>query len=297
MATDSPLSTSALSKQLNIASKELFILMEKANWIIRENGAWLLTDLGIENGGKYQESKKFGRYIVWPQILISDLQKDKPESSVQDNKPLTSKVIGNNFNISANKINQIFSELGWISKAIKGWKATSQGLKLGATQSEDFRSGIPYVRWPESILSNKSFVETIEQLQGKVKEPSSLEETKKEFRDKFKANYRTTDGHQVRSKAEMLIDNWLYMAEIVHAYERKLPIEEDVYCDFYIPAGKVYIEYWGLEEQPKYLKRKEQKIEIYKKYGFNLIELKDHEVQNLDDHLPKLLLKYGVQAY
>ena len=48
------------------------------------------------------------------------------------------------------------------------------------------------------------------------------------------------------SKAEMLIDNWLYMAEIVHAYERKLPIEEDVYCDFYIPKGKVYIEYWGM---------------------------------------------------
>tara|TARA_R110000787_G_scaffold55239_2_gene127641 strand:- start:5078 stop:5230 length:153 start_codon:yes stop_codon:yes gene_type:complete len=36
----------------------------------------------------------------------------------------------------------------------------------------------------------------------------------------------------------MLIDNWLYMAETVHAYERKLPIEEDVYCDFYIPTRR-----------------------------------------------------------
>ena len=95
----------------------------------------------------------------------------------------------------------------------------------------------------------------------------------------------------------MLIDNWLYMAEIVHAYERKLPIEEDVYCDFYIPTGKVYIEYWGFENEPKYLKRKETKREIYEKYGFNLIELKDQHVQNLDDFLPKLLLKYGIQAY
>ncbi len=46
----------------------------------------------------------------------------------------------------------------------------------------------------------------------------------------------------------MLIDNWLYMfEEIVHAaMSRKLPVEEDVYCDFYIPTGKFYIEYWGL---------------------------------------------------
>jgi len=94
-----------------------------------------------------------------------------------------------------------------------------------------------------------------------------------------------------------LIDNWLYMAEIVHAYERKLPIEEEVYCDFYIPTGKVYIEYWGYENDQKYLARKKQKIELYKKYGFNLIELEDKDVQNLDDILPRLLLKHGVQAY
>jgi hypothetical protein len=83
------------------------------------------------------------------------------------------------------------------------------------------------------------------------------------------------------------------MAEIVHAYEKKLPIEEDVYSDFYIPTGKVYIEYWGYENDPKYLARKQKKIELYKKYGFNLIELQDKEVQDLDDVLPRLLLKYG----
>ena len=95
----------------------------------------------------------------------------------------------------------------------------------------------------------------------------------------------------------MLIDNWLYMAEIVHAYERKLPVEENVYSDFYIPTGKVYIEYWGYENDEKYLARKKAKQEIYQKYRFNLIELEDKEVQNLDDILPRLLLKFGVQAY
>ena len=36
----------------------------------------------------------------------------------------------------------------------------------------------------------------------------------------------------VRSKAEQIIDNWLYHKGIVHAYERRVPIEEEVYCDF-----------------------------------------------------------------
>ena len=94
-----------------------------------------------------------------------------------------------------------------------------------------------------------------------------------------------------------MIDNWLYMAEIVHAYERKLPIEENVFCDFYIPSGKVYIEYWGYDDDPKYLARKAKKLAVYEKYGFKLIELDDTDVQKLDDILPRLLLKYGVQAY
>lgn len=117
------------------------------------------------------------------------------------------------------------------------------------------------------------------------------------FREKFEAKHRAADGHYVRSRAEMLIGNWLYMSEIVHAYERKLPIEEDIYCDFYLPVGKVYIEFWGLENDEKYSERKRKKLEIYNKYGFNLIELGDFDLQNLDDILPKKLLKFGIQAY
>lgn len=154
------------------------------------------------------------------------------------------------------------------------------------------------MRWPEAITEIKSLVETVAQVKGQASEKRKSEASADDgFREKFEAKHRTTDGHFVRSKAEMLIDNWLYMAEIVHAYERKLPIEESVYSDFYIPTGKVYIEYWGFENNPKYLDRKKKKIELYEKYGFNLIQLEDKDVQNLDDILPRLLLKYGVQAY
>jgi hypothetical protein len=40
----------------------------------------------------------------------------------------------------------------------------------------------------------------------------------------------------VRSRGELVIDNSLYEYGLAHAYERKLPVEEDVYSDFYIPA-------------------------------------------------------------
>lgn len=96
----------------------------------------------------------------------------------------------------------------------------------------------------------------------------------------------------VRSKAEQLIDNWLYHKGIVHAYERRVPIEEEVYCDFFIPIGqKVWIEYWGSDEAG-YLRRKEIKKKFYAEHKKNLIELTDKDVANLDDIMPIKLRKY-----
>ena len=93
----------------------------------------------------------------------------------------------------------------------------------------------------------------------------------------------------------MLIDNFLYINGIVHAYERKLPIEEDVYCDFYIPSGngrpQVYIEFWGMDNDPKYSDRKQTKLEIYKKYEFPLIELTEPEINNLEEVLTRKLIQ------
>lgn len=209
---------------------------------------------------------------------------------------ITATAIGKHFDLSANKMNYVLSELGWIKKGLKGWVVTDQGLKLGAQQGEDSRSGIPYARWPETIYDVKALQDSIDNIKG-IDKPKNDSEKMDSFRYKFEATHRATDGHFVRSKAEMLIDNWLYMAEIVHAYERKLPIEEEMYCDFYIPTGKVYIEFWGYDNDEKYLARKQKKQAIYQKYNFNLIELTDQEVLNLDDVLPRMLLKFGVQAY
>lgn len=295
------ISTTALSKSLGISSKELFDKMAIQGLIEKVEGSWALTDKGKELGGETRESKQYGVYIVWPEtIKIKNSNDTVNEKGVS--KYITSTVVGKSFDLSAIKINHVFSELGWLKKGLKGWLVTEQGKKQGGMQAEDQTSGIPFARWPETIIQSKTLNETVSNFKGESKEDKPVAEQANSedsigFREKFAAKHRTTDGHFVRSKAEMLIDNWLYMAEIVHAYERKLPIEEDAYSDFYIPTGKVYIEYWGYENDQKYVARKKQKIELYKKYGFNLIELEDKEVQNLDDILPRMLLKYGVQAY
>lgn len=109
----------------------------------------------------------------------------------------------------------------------------------------------------------------------------------KDLRKNFEAAYRTEDWHYVRSKAEQIIDNWLYNRWIPHAYEKRVPIEQLVYSDFFIPIWKkVYIEYWWLEEDIKYKERKELKIKFYKENHKNLIELTDKDIENLDDIMP-----------
>ncbi len=135
----------------------------------------------------------------------------------------------------------------------------------------------------------------------KVLTPSNTSVTSNNFRHKYPATLRTQDGHFVRSKSEVIIDNWLYISGLVHSYEKKLPIDEDVISDFYIPSGNgrpqaVYIEYWGLENDPAYQNRMKQKIEIYKKYDFPLIELTDKDIENIDDVLPRKLLQHKIKV-
>ncbi len=180
---------------------------------------------------------------------------------------------------------------------------TPLGHGVGGEQREDNKSGVPFVLWPEPVTDNTLLKNTIDELKGNSKEAKefpveALSASKASgFREKLKPKLRTADGHYVRSRAEMLIDNWLYTSEIVHAYERRLPLEEEVYCDFYLPVGKVYVEFWGMEDNPKYQERKNKKIEIYNKYGLALIELNDKDISNLDDVLPKMLLKHGITTY
>ena len=218
----------------------------------------------------------------------------KRKSSSSGEGELNSSKIAEHFGIKAQRLNAILKELGWVERATKGWKPTDAGVEMKASQTEYRPTGVPFVKWPKSILENRILQEAVSDYKGNSS--SSASPSMSDFRQKFPANLRTMDGHMVRSRAEVLIDNYLYNAGLVHAYERKLPVEEDVYSDFYLPDKRIYIEYWGLENEPKYAARKETKQAIYSKYKdrFHLIELGNDEIANLDDHLPRLLLKFGI---
>ncbi|RCW52051.1 glycerol kinase [Paenibacillus prosopidis] len=290
------ISTTALARELGIQPKQLFQTLTDAGCIQREDEAWVLTNKGTELGGTTKSHPQHGTYIAWD----DNIKKFLSEQGGAE-KLISAVALGKHFNISKFRVNPILSELGMVQKSVKGWIVTKLGESLGGKQFEFEQTGIPYVSWESSILTNKRLLETFQSVQGVPAEEAKEEEKQQpsmiNFRDKFEAKHRAADGHYVRSRAEMLIDNWLYMSEIVHAYERRLPVEEEVYCDFYLPVGKVYIEFWGLENDGKYVERKKEKLKVYTKYGFNLIELVDSDIQNLDDLLPKKLLKFGIQAY
>ena len=298
---DKKLTASQIAREKQIPVKDVFQVLIDKGFAERLDGSWTLTDEGKNAGGEQKHSQKFGTFLVWPPEIFSDTDekdhKENEQTREDKDRLLNSTRVGKHFGMSPTNINRIFNEIGWIDKAVKGWKITPQGKKVGGQQREHHRSGVPYVVWPESILNHDALKQRTAEEKGED-EPSGEEDKKAQsFRDRFPASHRTADGHFVRSRAEMLIDNWLYMNELVHAYERKLPIEEEVYSDFYIPTGKVYIEFWGMENDPNYVDRKKRKIEIYRKYDLRLIELRDEDIANLDDILPRELLRFEIQTF
>ena len=78
-------------------------------------------------------------------------------------------IAGKHFGISANKINSILSELGWIRKDIgKGWQITEFGKRLGGIQSKYRTTGVPYVHWPENIVKNNILITSIGESRGDI---------------------------------------------------------------------------------------------------------------------------------
>lgn len=226
----------------------------------------------------------------------------KSQSSNSDREMISATKIGQEMGISGQKLNLLLNELGWTYKPRhgKGWAATKQGKRQGATARKVKTTGIPYLVWPEKIVRSTVLRRAVADFKGEALPKSQASGSSSEssdyddFRKKYPANYRCMDGHYVRSRAEVMIDNWLYTNGIAHAYERKLPIESDVYSDFYIKTGNVYIEFWGMESDAKYAKRKAKKQQEYAEHEFNLIELNDNDLNHLDDILPRKLLQYGI---
>jgi len=251
-----------------------------------------------------KEVTKEGHYMCWT-CFKKEQNGSSPKqesTSTSSDDMLSATKIGKEFDVSGQKLNLLLNELGWTYKPRhgKGWAATKQGKRQGAVARKVSTSGVPYLLWPSKIVRSKVLRRAISDFKGEplLNSPTTASSDTpsdyEDFRKKYPANYRCMDGHYVRSRAEAMVDNWLYTNGIAHAYERKLPIEEDVYSDFYIKSGNVYIEFWGMESDEKYAKRKAIKQQIYSANEFNLIELNDDDLNHIDDILPRKLLAFGI---
>jgi len=103
--------------------------------------------------------------------------------------------------------------------------------------------------------------------------------------------YKSDSGYIVKSRAELIIANWLFYRGIDFVYEKKTPAKERVISDFYLTQSDIYIEFWGLET-PQYLKRKNKKIKIYKKNRLKLIQMDDGSLRDLNAFFAKEFKKF-----
>jgi hypothetical protein len=284
------ISTTALAKQRELDAKQLFSDLKSAGYINRSEDGWVLTEIGAKFGGEYVDHPKFGQFIVWPENLLID-------TAATSGKTLSATQIGQRFSLSAKKINQLLQELGWIAKEDNGWHVTASGLTVGGYQREDKEREQQFVVWHDSIVRNKRLKQSIVEFSGQDAQAHATDKSLSSFRQKFEAKHRTLDGHYVRSKGELIIDNWLYMNGVVHAYDRQLPIEQDVLSDFYLPTGKVYLQYWGNDNGETDEKLQHQIRAIYQEHNFALIEVFPAEIDKLDEVLPAKLKPYGIKAY
>ena len=292
------LSTTDIAQNLKKTPQAVNQRLLNMGLIIQKDKFWELTPAGKSKGGVYKNNEY--RTIIWPFSITSDIKEAlEPTHQHIEQNLLISTSIGSHFGISPPRTNYFLSDLGWIRKEGKGWMVTELGKRLGGIQSYDNTSRQPYVRWPETIVNNPMLVKSVHQVA--VDMSISHEQThdntteRLDFRNKFPTPFRAIDGHWVRSQAELSIDDFLCYYQIFHYYEKKLNIEEDVISDFYIPKDKVYIEYWGITDNSKYLANKNRKLEIYHREKLNLIEIEFNDIKNLDDALTRKLRTHGVK--
>ncbi|MBA5761047.1 glycerol kinase [Vibrio sp. 404] len=288
--TEQKLSTSQLAKKRGINAKQLFSDLKRAGYINRGEDGWVLTEIGAKFGGEYRQHTKFGKFIVWPDNLLID-------DTLSSGKQLSATQLGERLNLNAKRVNQLLSELGWIKKNEQGWQVTPAGLTHGAQQKTDRESQQLFVLWHDTITRNKRLKQTVIEYLGQDANAKSTDKSFSSFQQKFAAKHRTLDGHYVRSRAELIIDNWLYMNGIVHAYDRQLPIEEDQLSDFYLPSGKVYLQYWGDDNGPASERDIERIKQLYQQHQFSLIEIFSDDIEKLDHVLPSRLREFGIKAY
>lgn len=284
------MSTSALARQLEVPVQQLFGTLKDYDWIRKVSDGWALTPKGEFEGGEYRNSKRYGRYIVWP----STLESHPMLRALENNKMLSSAAIGEKFSLSGRAVNRVLAELGWLRREAHGWMLTAAGSRQGGVQLENRQSDMLYALWPQAVLDEAVFVGRLQDCAAAFQ--PSTNGAVSGGGDLFarEGDFRSVDGHIYRRRELMCICQWLYLAGVLHASERRLPVEEKLHADFFLPLNQVFIDYWAADATAGELKASMRKAELYRELGLAHIELHPEDIEQLDDIMPRQLHKFGV---
>ncbi|MEH6609961.1 MAG: hypothetical protein V7696_11385 [Halioglobus sp.] len=297
MAEENRLSTSALAKKLSIPSQQLFVTLRDYGWIERQGEHWGLTPKGEFEGGTYQNSRRFGRYIVWPDTI----EAHPLIVAIESSQRITAAGMRRYYpRIHPRQINRALAEMGLQHHSIVGWELSALGRTLGGQQEESENTGAFYVTWPHEIVDHPVVHRELTR-QTDQNEPSAAPANSSEpdlFSNATRSvdEFNGIDGHGLNGRLEMRVCNWLYLAQLAHAYRRALPTEELVLADFYLPAGNVYIDCWEADVPATELSAKLHKRDIYKELGLRTIEVNAVDAEKLDEVLGRGLLAFGIRC-
>lgn len=256
----------------------------------------MLTPKGEFEGGQYQESRRYGRYIVWPQSV----EHHALVSAIESSQRITAAGMRRYYpKLHPRQINRALAELGLQHHSIVGWELTALGKTLGGQQQESENTGALYVTWPHEIIDHpvvhRELTEQSDQLALTESAPKEGEPDLFDTSAVAPQVLSGIDGHRLKNTLEMRVCNWLYLAQLAHAYQRALPCEELVRADFYVPSGQVYIDCWEAEVPASDLSDKLNKREVYKALGLRNIEVNASDVEKLDEVLGRGLMAFGIR--
>lgn len=292
---DQCISTTALAKALQLPPPRLFTLLQDYDWITRNNEKWCLTSRGEQQGGSYRDSKKYGKYIVWPERLV-----DHPLlQAAADANFITASLIGEHFQRSGRYVNRVLREMGWLRRANAGWLVTEIGLQRGGVQQKN-SDGVAYASWPKSIVSEPELQATFNRLnilqhRQEGHEPD-LFEVEEITELQGHVAFTALDGHILASPAAAEVCQWLYVMGITHAHRRALPGHAEFVCDFYLPLHGLYIDIWSETESAHALAEQLAKKDWCQQNHLKLLELDQDAIADLDNVL-NAQLKLDAPAY
>jgi len=290
------LSTTALARKLDIPTQQLFATLRDYGWIRRSGDSWVLLPKGEFEGGAYQTSKRFGRYIVWPQAL----DKHPLLAAIESNQRITAASMRRYYpRLHARQINRALAEIGLQHHSILGWELTELGRSMGGQQEESESSGAFYVTWPHEVIDNPVVHRELTRQSDQIPTPEPADANAEPdlfANSEGRLSCDGIDGHVLGTPLQMRVCNWLYLAQLAHACHRCLPIEELVYADFYIPAGNVYIDCWEENASADELRDGLNKRGIYRQLNLHSLEVNAADADNLDEVLGRGLLAFGIRC-